>query len=408
MRNMLFTAVATLSILSVAFLLPSSSRQEEAKLLSDVGAELRLVACCATSARTSSLRNTQLVSNIINALPEDVHVLLIVNDRAAFVKSGKDRRVTFVEMPTDSDMSIWPQDPFVVVQSETSTRLVTPCSFEREDDERIPRQLAKLLQLDLVHSELQFEGGNIVCGADEVLMGFDTIQQNVDLLEISADEVQQRFELLFGRQVLIVGDAPQSVAHIDLVVTPLSQGRVAVADSRAGAQLAAEALSQDSRQVEEFERQCEQEFFGQAGVVKLLDRDGNTIESPPVVGQTASTIDASMNLAPELDAIAKQLAAAGYQVVRIPALIPDQQLPVDEQGDVMPQYPFLSYCNILTETRQNRSIAYVPQYGFDKLDRDARRAWEALGYQVRTIKGFATSAMYGGALRCCTKVLLRD
>ncbi len=391
-----------------AFLTQSLCRRDDAKLLSDVGSEIRLVACSVTSARTSSLRNVELVSNIVNGLPPDVHVLLLVSDRSAFAKSAKNRRVTFVEMPPKSDISIWPQDPFVVVQGGAVTKLVTPCSFNREDDERMPRQLAGLLQLELVHSELHFEGGNIVCGEDAVFIGFDTIHHNALLLELSAGEVTQRFAKLFGRRVVVVGESRQSVRHIDLIVTPLSHQRIAVADSRAGAGLAAEAIRQEPALVREFERQCEKDFFGQDGVVELLDRDGNTISRPTVVGQTDATIASSLRLAPELETIARQLSQAGYKVVRVPALIPNQEQHLDEQGDMLPQYPFLSYSNVLTELRQNQSTVYLPQYGFGMLDNAAQRVWQEMGFLVKPLAGFSTSAMYGGAMRCCTKVLLRD
>ena len=397
-----------MSIFVTAFLAQSLGRRDDLKLLSDVGSELRLVACSVTSARTSSLRNVELVSNIINGLPPDVHVLLLVSDRAAFTKSAENRRVTFVEMPPQSDISIWPQDPFVVVQGDAVTKLVTPCSFNREDDEQMPRQLASLLKLEVVQSELHFEGGNIVCGEDAVFIGFDAIHRNARLLELSADEVTKRFTKLFRRRVVVVGESRQSIRHIDLIVTPLSHQRIAVADSRAGAELAAEAVRQEPALVQKFERQCEKDFFGVDGVVELLDRDGNTIKRPTVVGQTAAAVASSLRLAPDLEAIARQLSGAGYKVVRIPALIPDQEQHVDKQADVLPQYPFLSYGNVLTELRQNQPTVYLPQYGFGKLDNAAQSVWQKMGFQVKPLAGFSTSAMYGGAMRCCTKVLLRN
>jgi hypothetical protein len=408
MKNLFFTAATTLSIFSASFLMPTVFRRDKAKILSDVGSEIRLVACSATSARTSSLRNAELVSNIVNGLPQDVHVLLLVNDRSAFSTSLSNRRVTFVEMPPKSDISIWPQDPFVVVQGHATTKLITPCSFNREDDERMPMQLAGLLNLEVVHSEMHFEGGNIVCGEDAVFIGFDTIERNAVLLEMTTERVKSRFSELFGRRVVVVGESSQGVGHIDLIVTPLSENRIAVADSRAGARLAAAAINQDPGGVQRFERQCEKNFFGTVEVSQLLDREGNEILRPKVIGQTVSVIPASLRLARELDTIARQLSHAGYNVVRIPALIPRQDHQVEGQGSDIPKYPFLSYCNVLTELRQNQQYVYLPQYGFEKLDEAAQQVWQALGFQVNRVPGFSTSAMYGGGLRCCTKVLLRD
>ncbi len=408
MRNVFFTAATTLSILSASYFLPTILPQESEKILSDVGSEIRLVACSATSARTSSLRNAELVSNIVNGLPQDVHVLLLVNDRSAFATSVNNSRVTFVEMPPDSDISIWPQDPFVVVQGKSTTKLITPCSFNREDDERMPKQLASILNLEVVHSEMHFEGGNIVCSENSVFIGHDTIAYNAVLLDASPQVIVKRFSKLFGRPVTVVGKTSQSVGHIDLVVTPLGAHRVAVADSRAGARLAAAAIDDNPGHVQEFEHSCEEMFFGREDVSELQDRDGNLLIRPKVSGQTNKVIAASLRIAPELDAIAQQLSHAGYAVVRVPALIPDQSGAGNTPLDKAARYPFLSYSNVLVEKRESQSVVYLPQYGFKKLDNAAVQAWKSLGYKVKPVPGFSTSSMYGGGLRCCTKVLLRD
>ena len=111
MKHLISFGMTTIGIVAVAALLPSFfGRERSPQLVSDVGAEIRLVACSVTSARTSSLRNAELVTNIVNGLPRDVHVLLMVSDRSAFSASPSQRRVTFVEMPPQSDISIWPQD----------------------------------------------------------------------------------------------------------------------------------------------------------------------------------------------------------------------------------------------------------------------------------------------------------
>ncbi len=408
MKNLFFTAATTLSILTASYLIPSILPREGEKILSDVGSEIRLVACSATSARTSSLRNAELVSNIVNGLPEDVHILLLVNDRSAFSTSSNNRRVTFVEMPHGSDISIWPQDPFVVVQGKATTKLITPCSFNREDDERMPKQLANILNLEVVHSEMHFEGGNIVCGEESVFIGYDTIHHNAVVLDSTPLSIIKRFSKLFGRSVTVVGESSQSVAHIDLIVTPLNGKRVAVADSRAGARLAAAEIDANPRLVQKFEQRCEEMFFGHVDVSELQDREGNTLARPEVAGRTEEVIRASLRLAPALDAIARQLSHAGYSVVRIPALIPSQNRSADDfNGDAV-RYPFLSYSNVLVEVRQNQPVVYLPQYGFAKLDQAAIQTWDALGFNVKAVPGFSTSSMYGGGLRCCTKVLLRN
>jgi len=63
---------------------------------------------------------------------------------------------------------------------------------------------------------------------------------------------------------------------------------------------------------------------------------------------------------------------------------------------------------VLLEMTDGRRTVYVPQYDWPDLDEAARTAWAKLGFEVRPIRGFAVSAMCGGSLRCCVKVLSRD
>ncbi|MGY8749055.1 MAG: hypothetical protein ACKVHR_13495 [Pirellulales bacterium] len=385
-------------------------------MLPDVGTKIKLVVCSATSARRSSLRNTELVNNIVNGLDEDVHVMLLVNDRAAFKKSSNNGRVTFVEIPTESDITIWPQDPFVVVNDKEITKLIAPGLFKRKDDRLMATQLSTILGIEVVNSELLFEGGNIVCGESEVFIGFDILYINSKVFETSIEEMEKRFSELFGRPVVTIGNKTQDIGHIDLIVTPLSNNRIAVADGRQGAEVAKRTLTQSpDRQIARspdritrFERNCERGFFGNPAINALVDLEGNSIDCPEVVGQTKTAISDSHHLADSLDKIPTQLSERGYDVIRIPALIPNQSPESETDKNPILAFPFMPYNNVLTETVANRSIIYLPQYGIAELDSAAIQCWKENGFDVRPIEGFQTSAMHGGALRCCTKVLLRE
>ncbi|MDB4564319.1 agmatine deiminase family protein [Mariniblastus sp.] len=402
--GILFTVLSLITF----FAKPLFINEPVPEMLPDVGTKIQLVVCSATSARRSSLRNTELVNNIVNGLDDDVHVMLLVNDRAAFKDSSNNGRVTFVEIPTESDITIWPQDPFVVVNDKENTKLITPGLFKRKDDRLMATQLSTILGLEVVQSELLFEGGNIVCGESEVFIGFDTLDINSRVFETSIKEMEKRFSKLFGRTVVTIGNQSQEIGHIDLIVTPLSNNRIAVADSRQGAEVANRTLTQSPDRITRFERNCERGFFGNPTINALVDLEGNSIDCPKVVGQTKTAISDSRNLADALDKIAIQLSEQGYDVIRIPALIPNQSPESETDENPVLALPFMSYNNVLTETVANRSIVYLPQYGIAELDSAAIQCWEGNGFEVRPIEGFQTSAMYGGALRCCTKVLLRE
>lgn len=396
-----------LSLISF-FAKPFFNNKTQPTMLPDVGTKIKLVVCSATSARRSSLRNTELVNNIVNSLDDDVHVMLLVNDREVFKTSLNNGRVTFVEIPSESDITIWPQDPFVVLKDRESTKLITPSLFKRKDDRLMARQLSTILGVEVVQSELLFEGGNIVCGESEVFIGFDTLYINSQVFDTTMEEIEERFSQLFGRTVVAIGNKTQEIGHIDLIVTPLADNQIAVADSRQGAKVASRTLTQSPDRIARFERNCEKRFFGNPSIKKLVDSSGDSIDCPKVIGQTQAAIRYSNSLSDSLDEIASQLSQGGYEVIRIPALIPNQSPESATGENPILAFPFMSYNNVLTETVANRSIVYLPQYGIAELDSAATQYWEGNGFTVRPIKGFQTSAMHGGALRCCTKVLLRE
>jgi len=388
---------------------PLASR---ASLLPDVGGSPRVVAVVANSARRAMLRNADLVSNLVNGLPESTRVLVLTNDRKAFTVAGRREpgRVRFLELPFTSPLTIWPQDPFLVLTDGQDTVLLTSRSFERADDRLMAPAIAAARGYRLVESELSFEGGNIVSDERRVMIGADTIRRNAIELDVNEVEVVLRFETELGRPVTVVGPVPQPVAHLDMMLTPLGDGRIAVADAGAGAELAERALSDRPDEVHAFETWCEEHFFGRPAI-RELDGPGGPVRAPGLLGVTADMVASSRRIAPVLDRVAGSLADAGLRVERVPWLDggPRRRGPNEdgETPDLRAAYPMLTYNNVVLVDDGDRRAVYMPRYGFDALDRVAADTWASLGFVVHPIDGLAISAMYGGALRCSVKVLER-
>ena len=129
---------------------------------------------------------------------------------------------------------------------------------------------------------------------------------------------------------------------------------------------------------------------------------------------TGRAIEDSRALASAFDALAEALEARQIRVHRLPILltrsatslqdIDDAQRPYARSID----YPILTYNNVLQEERDGARRVYLPGYGFDALDEAAQSAWQSLGREVTVVEGYATSSLYGGALRCSAKVLERS
>jgi len=417
----LLITMASILLLFLLFL-PAGGERSRLQIQADMGGSITRVACTVNSARRSPLRNAKLVSDIINALPARVEVVLMVNDRAAFAVAANPwpDRVSFLELPMDSTLTIWPQDPFVVMKgAKAQTTLLTSGRFERVDDRLAGPALAKYFGFQAEQSSLHFEGGNIVADESHVFVGANTIRYNALLRGKPEREIARQLEVDFGRKLMVVGPLPQPVAHIDMMLTPLGGNAIALADPAWGARLADQELAEAPERVKDFETLCMADFFGDPAIPALLDREGKVIRPPDLLGRTMVAIAESKAIAPALDHLAEEFAKLGYTVQRVPFLFvaPKEKTGCEEGGpgsksdrgsQYRPDYPCLTYNNVLLEEDGGRKIAYLPQYGWEKFDAAARRTWQELGYLIRPVPGFGVSAMYGGSLRCCVKVLARQ
>lgn len=380
-------------------------------LLPDVGPPPRVAAISVNSARRATLRNAGLVTNIVNGLPASTRFLVLTNDRSAFTVARDDRpgRARFLELPFESPITIWTQDPFLVLRGPgDEITLLTSKAFDRADDRLMADVIASDGGYRVRPSGLFFEGGNIVSDEEHILIGANTIRRNAVELDVSDAEVVLRFEEELGRRVLVVGPFPQPIAHIDMAITPLGGGRIAVADAAAGAAIAERALQDDPASVAAFERWCEEHFFGDPAIRELTGKDG-ALTPPQVTGRTMDMIAKSREAAPLLDGVAASLERLGYRVARVPLLFGGPEAEPEAGGTerMRAAYPMLTYNNVIVETGESGSRVYLPRYGWPAIDNAARDAWAALGFTVQPIDGLTISAMYGGALRCAVKVLAR-
>lgn len=400
-------------------------------LLPDTGGRIERVAISVNSARRAALRNADLVTRIVNGLPASTEILLLTNDPSAFAVAGDHwpERIEPLEMPLDTAITIWTQDPFLVLDGPEGPTLLTSKDFDRAGDRAMAETIAARTGYPVVPSALHFEGGNVVSDREFVLIGANTIRRNAVELDQSEVDVVLQFQEELGRQVLVVGPVPQPIAHIDMMLTPLGDGRIALADAAAGARIAEEALAGDPESVEAFERWCEEYFFGHPSIRAVAGPEGQRIGAPQVRGKTREMIARSREIAPVLDGIARSLEGYGYRVERVPFLFggPESTLVAGqppapepaavestavESTDVEPPdnpaaYPMLTYNNVLLEDDVDGPIVYLPAYGWRAMDEAAAGAWRAIGFSPRPIEGLTISAMYGGALRCSVKVLTR-
>ena len=393
-------------------------------LLADTGGSISSVVISVNSARRAALRNADLVSNIVNGLPASTRVYIFANDLSAFTvaKNPWPDRIEFVEIPFSNPITIWTQDPFLVLKSETDpqkTTLLMSREFERAGDDLMAQNLADAAGYTLKRSELYFEGGNVVSDEKFTLIGGNTIRYNAIAQQIEEAAVVEQFQRELNRQVLVVGPVPQPVAHIDMAITPMGQGRIAIADAKMGIRIAQQALDSDPASIEAFETYCEEHFFGHPSITKVKGQEGEEISAPQLRGKTRELLELNSRVAPILDGIASSLENFGYTITRIPFFFggPESRDLTEEDGEEESQeastgtvaaFPMLTYNNVLLEMKPTGNTAFIPRYGWPAMDNAAEQAWQAAGFKTRAIEGLTISAMYGGALRCSVKVLEKE
>jgi hypothetical protein len=389
---------------------------ESARILPDAGGRIELVVTSVNSARRSALPNAALVGNIVNALPQSARVLIMTNDRSAFTIASNPapERVEFIELPADNPITIWPQDPFVVLRETDGThRLHASKDFDRAGDAMMAEEIGEALGWPVSTSAMVFEGGNVIADEKQVFIGENTVRYNAVTSGVADVEVVKALERELGRPVTVIGPSPQPVPHLDMMLTAVGADVLVLADSGWGAEIAARELEANPGSVEGFERNTVNEFFGHTEIRERVTPEGDVIEAPVLAGATARAIEDSRRHAEYFDALARTLQERGFEVRRVPFLQTwtngdDVESPSERPFRSVLDYPVLTYNNVLVETRADRKFVYLPQYGLDALDRAARERWQTMGYDVIPIRGFTTSALYGGALRCSVKVLSRS
>ena len=220
---------------------------------------------------------------------------------------------------------------------------------ERARDWKVPWVLGEALGLPVQRARYRFDGGDLIADEERVYVASPLFARNPDL---ERAELLRMLEEDLGRPVLALDPAPDH--HLGMFVTPLGGGRVAVGDP----DLALELLGGEGR---------------------VLDLDGE------------------LRLAQDLEpfrAVIAQLEEAGLDVVRLPLWPSDQP------------WVWLSYDNVLMETRDGRLRVWLPTYGEPTLDAGAVAIWEGLGAEVLPVD-VASVFRLGGSVRCLTAPLAR-
>ena len=283
------------------------------------------------------------------------------------------RRVRIVEI--GRPLGIWSKDRALVLGTGTGTgsggkiELVIPPRTRpgegsRPSDWDIVPALAAALpeELEVRQLPIAFDAGDFAITKSRVVFDVNLFARNRARGFRSAEELRERVRTLLGRDVLMLGSEPGDVPrhHMSMYMALLDGGVALVGDPEAGA--------------------------------RLVGRDYAPGETSPESGEPLRA-DFSPATEARFERAAKDLAAAGFHVVRIPTV------PFDDKT-------YFAYTNGVYETRAGRRVAWVPSFGEPAIDRAARDVYERLGWSVVPVDVRGLYAHHG-TIGCVVNVLAR-
>lgn len=296
-----------------------------------------------------------------------------------------DGRTRVVE--TNGPISAWSKDRALVLGPATAsdrTGLLIPAPpdpkwIERSNDWRTLAAVAQAMPERFYVNELplEFDAGDFAVTGTRVLVDVNLFAKNRARGIASAQAMRELVGKLLGREIVMLGaedgDVPRH--HMSMYMAPLgpepgTSGVVLVGDPKAA--------------------------------IAMVGADYVPGEPSPDSGEPLRG-DFSDAMVARFERAAKDLAAAGYRVVRIPTVAFDDKT-------------YFAYTNGVYETRGGKKIAWVPQYAdpslpdaakLAKLDEAARKIYEDLGWTVRPVAVRAVYT-YHGTIGCLANVLTRS
>ncbi len=299
--------------------------------------------------------------DFLGQLPRDVTVYAVCPDQAAFddlcVRLGGDE-CRLLPVIVGHEMTTWSRDRWLALGASDGRATLLSPMFEdaaaiwpaRAGDSRIGDDLAAALGVRSLRSHLEFDGGDFVADRETVFVTPRVAQRNVPH-RVTRQGLAEEMERTLQRRVVLLDEAPDH--HAGMFMTLIGNRTALVGDPSLGRALLTPRLRKRA-----------------------------------------------YDLSPEtqrlFDAVAQQVAAAGYRVVRMPVL-PGR----DGRAYETP-------LNVIMDERAGSRVVYVPTYRHNEpLNRAAAEIWRELGFVVRPVD--CTDAyVHSGSLRCLVNVLRRS
>ncbi len=326
--------------------------------------------------------------DILAAVPDGRFRVVVASaaDFEAFMERFKpaDAR-RFEPVVMDRPITTWSRDRYTLTTAGQNQVLLVPpqkpaLHGPRANDWLVPFRLALGdASVSVRELDFDFDGGDMIAGPARVFADVNLMRKNPTRMP-NAGAVASTLEEIVGRPVFVLGKKPEDVPHhhIGMYLTPLPDGAVAVGSPA----LAVELLGGTDG----------------AEFVALQER---------LKSQGLPAIDLSEATLHRFETPARELRAAGYDVVALPLL------------PLADQVTFITYNNgqfhalaadteapapasALKHTVKHEFL--MPSYGIETLDQAAREIFARRGVRARPID-VADVFRFHGSVRCLINVL---
>jgi hypothetical protein len=300
----------------------------------------------------------------LRQLPADVLVYAMCPDRAAFdeLAAAVGPTVCRIEpVLVAHEMTCWSRDRWAALTPASTgqpTTLLAPRGEagaetwpQREGDQRVAFDLAAAFsdRIAARRSSLYFDGGDFLADGRCVFVTASVIRRNLQNTVASVDGLKRQLEQLLGQKVVLLENCPDH--HAGMFMMAAGDGTVLVGDPSLGRAYAHPVLPGGA----DFTEQTQAKF----------------------------------------DSVARDVAAAGYRVVRIPVM------------PGMDGKTYLTYVNAIIDQRDGQRTVYMPTYrGAEAMNDAAEAVWRGVGYEVHRIDCTSTYTSFGN-LHCLVNVLER-
>lgn len=353
-----------------------------------------------------------------------IHILFQnLNDKEKVETEFDSHDINFIEVSPFIKFTDWVQDPFIVVPDNNGFSIIEPYNFKRNFD----MSLGSNLGVTRAHFPIMFEGGNILVGDEDILIGFDSF--------INTNKLHNKFELLtnigdnklidifyhFYSKMFSSNNNPlKLVRSFEYYINKQDTNEIEHGSYIVNDQFYAgneEGTSQPIFHIDMFIT-----YFGEKKVLigdPLMHTDLFTIPTNFPLPTNYNWI----TMSDVFNEIAEFLRLQNYTVKRCPMPLMCIESVGNSSNKINRDWFFASYNNCIVENYKNDADEHIkrvllPTYGHDdslndwkealeQLDIKVQEIWQDLDYEVIPLGNFKPFAERLGGPHCLIKPLIR-